>query len=304
MPPAGREARGEQQATLARIRHERLISDELGRLVDEAAAETDGLPYESDEASLVRVDPPRVGEGAAGAGRAASRDHADMPRSPSTPGSRPGSDSDYAGFLPYLERNVELKRRYAECFEGFDGFEHRLRPAARRLRAGDDHRGGARRARRASRRRPPADRRDRRAAAMPSTTPACMATSRSTDQAELCARGRGGAAAARRVPGVSTPPSIRSRPRSPRPTSASRPASTPSYIGTALWSVIHEAGHALYENGIARELVALAAVQPVVAGLPRVPEPPVGELGGPRAALPGAPPAAASRAVPRRSSAT
>ncbi len=28
----------------------------------------------------------------------------------------------------------------------------------------------------------------------------------------------------------------------------------PTYIGTALWSVIHEAGHALYENGIAREL--------------------------------------------------
>jgi hypothetical protein len=29
--------------------HQRLVSDELGRLVDEAVAETDGLPYESDE---------------------------------------------------------------------------------------------------------------------------------------------------------------------------------------------------------------------------------------------------------------
>ena len=25
--------------------------------------------------------------------------------------------SDYASFLPHLERNVELRRRYAECFE-------------------------------------------------------------------------------------------------------------------------------------------------------------------------------------------
>ena len=55
MPPAGAEARAEQQATLARIRHQRLVSDELGRLLDQAAAETDALPYESDQASLVRV---------------------------------------------------------------------------------------------------------------------------------------------------------------------------------------------------------------------------------------------------------
>ena len=32
--------------------------------------------------------------------------------------------SDFASFLPHLERNVELKRRYADCFDGFEGFEH------------------------------------------------------------------------------------------------------------------------------------------------------------------------------------
>src|SRR5205814_9014256 len=37
-------------------------------------------------------------------------------------------DSDFAAFLPHLERNVELKRRYAECFEGFEGFEHAYEP--------------------------------------------------------------------------------------------------------------------------------------------------------------------------------
>ena len=55
MPPAGAEVRAEQVATLARIRHERLISDELGRLIDAAGPETESLPYDSDDASLVRV---------------------------------------------------------------------------------------------------------------------------------------------------------------------------------------------------------------------------------------------------------
>ena len=55
MPPAGIEPRSEQLATLARIRHERLISDELGRLIDAASAELDSAPYDSDDVSLVRV---------------------------------------------------------------------------------------------------------------------------------------------------------------------------------------------------------------------------------------------------------
>src|SRR5215211_1536720 len=55
MPPAGAGPRAEQLATLARVRHERMTSDELGRLLEDAAAEVDALPYDSDEASLVRV---------------------------------------------------------------------------------------------------------------------------------------------------------------------------------------------------------------------------------------------------------
>src|SRR4051794_41960284 len=55
MPRAGIEPRAEQLATLARIRHERLISDELGRLIEAAGAELNSAPYDSDEASLVRV---------------------------------------------------------------------------------------------------------------------------------------------------------------------------------------------------------------------------------------------------------
>jgi carboxypeptidase Taq len=55
MPPRGAPMRAEQLATVARLRHERLASDELGRLLDAARADVDGAPEDSFEASLVRV---------------------------------------------------------------------------------------------------------------------------------------------------------------------------------------------------------------------------------------------------------
>ena len=41
-------------------------------------------------------------------------------RAGTTPGSSRGATDDYASFRPYLERNLELKRRYVECFEWSD----------------------------------------------------------------------------------------------------------------------------------------------------------------------------------------
>ena len=55
MPPEGAPARGRQLATLSRLSHEKFTDAETGRLLDAAAKETAALPFESDEASLVRV---------------------------------------------------------------------------------------------------------------------------------------------------------------------------------------------------------------------------------------------------------
>ena len=55
MPAEGALARAEQRATIGRAAHERLVSDELGRLLEELRGEEESLPYESDEASLIRV---------------------------------------------------------------------------------------------------------------------------------------------------------------------------------------------------------------------------------------------------------
>jgi carboxypeptidase Taq len=122
MPPKGAAVRAEQLGTLSRLKHERFTSDEIGGLLDDLAEYEAGLPYESDEASLIRI---------------ARRDYdrerhvpADL-RSDLTRAAAEGytawvgarARSDYAGFLPYLKRNVELRRRYAECFEADEPYD-------------------------------------------------------------------------------------------------------------------------------------------------------------------------------------
>src|SRR5215211_4110798 len=55
MPPGGAAARGRQMSILARLAHEKFIDPEIGRLLDDLTPYAESLPYDSDEASLVRV---------------------------------------------------------------------------------------------------------------------------------------------------------------------------------------------------------------------------------------------------------
>jgi carboxypeptidase Taq len=119
MPPLGTQARAEQLATLGRIAHDRFTDDEVGRLLDAAGPLVEPLEHDSDDASLVRVT---------------RRDWEKARRVPSelreemTLEAARGHHawvearrkSDYTSFRPYLERNLELKRRYVDCFEWSD----------------------------------------------------------------------------------------------------------------------------------------------------------------------------------------
>lgn len=55
MPPGAIESRAAQLATLARTSHEAFTDEAVGRLLDGAAAALADAPYDSDDASLVRV---------------------------------------------------------------------------------------------------------------------------------------------------------------------------------------------------------------------------------------------------------
>ena len=115
MPRGGAPARARQGATLSKLAHEKSIDPALGKLLDELAPYADDLPYQSDEASLIRV---------------ARRDFEKAIKVPSAHVARAsalGSSSydawtrarpanDFATMRPFLEQAVDLSREYAGFF--------------------------------------------------------------------------------------------------------------------------------------------------------------------------------------------
>jgi carboxypeptidase Taq len=116
MPPQGAAVRARQLATGSKLVHDLLVSDELGKLLEDLRSYEESLDYDSDAASLIRFArrdrekelrvPAELREEQARAGAEAYLIWVDARRT-----------SDYELFRPYLEHNVELRRRYAECFE-------------------------------------------------------------------------------------------------------------------------------------------------------------------------------------------
>jgi carboxypeptidase Taq len=115
MPPAGAEARAETLATIGRIAHEKFVDAELGRLLDELRSYEDGLDPESFEASLIRVARHDYEK----ATRVPPELTADMRRAGAMglkAWQKARAEKDFSQLLPALERNLELKHRYVECF--------------------------------------------------------------------------------------------------------------------------------------------------------------------------------------------
>ncbi|MBV8941565.1 MAG: carboxypeptidase M32 [Solirubrobacterales bacterium] len=119
MPISGGPARAHSLATLRQVRHERFVAAETGRLLEAAGRELDGVASDSDEASIVRIVVRRwekarrvPAELAAEIAHAGSEGHDAWVQA--------RARSDFAAFVPYLERNIELARRYVDCFDWFD----------------------------------------------------------------------------------------------------------------------------------------------------------------------------------------
>jgi carboxypeptidase Taq len=119
MPRAAAPIRAEQLATLDRTAHEKFVAEETGRLLDAARSYEESLDPESDEASLIRVTRRDYEK----ASRVPSELRAEMTRAASQGFQvwhEAKAASDFERFLPALERNVALKRRYIECFDPVD----------------------------------------------------------------------------------------------------------------------------------------------------------------------------------------
>lgn len=115
MPKGGMTERIQQMATLSRLVHEYSTTDEMGELIESAAAELNGASYDSNQASLVRL---------------LQRTYADERKLPTDFVVRVSEvsgrareawvkarqDNDFPHFQPWLEQVVELCQELAELY--------------------------------------------------------------------------------------------------------------------------------------------------------------------------------------------
>jgi carboxypeptidase Taq len=116
MPRRGAAIRAEQLATVGRIAHAKFISPEIGHLLDELRGWAEQHDYDSLEASLVRVTT-RDWEKAR---RVPPDLRAEISRSAALANPvwvEARKNNDFASFLPVLRRNLDLRKRYIDCFE-------------------------------------------------------------------------------------------------------------------------------------------------------------------------------------------
>lgn len=121
MPPGGAASRGEQMATVGQLAHRMFVAAETGELIDAAAAELNGQPAGSDDASLVRVArrdydqarkiPPELVAEILRHGAAAYQTWLQAKET-----------NDYPLFAPYLQKTIDYSRQVAEHL----GYEDQL----------------------------------------------------------------------------------------------------------------------------------------------------------------------------------
>jgi carboxypeptidase Taq len=119
MPPGGAAARGRHMALTARLAHERFIDPAVGHLLDDLQPYGESLAYDSDDAALIRKArhdyersirvPPQL--------LAVLNEHGALSYQAWTT-ARPAND--FATMRPMLEKTLDLSRRLADCFPGYE----------------------------------------------------------------------------------------------------------------------------------------------------------------------------------------
>jgi carboxypeptidase Taq len=119
MPPGGAQGRSNHMATLTRLAHVKFTSDEVGQLLEELKPYAQELDPDSNTARLVKVTsrnytkkvkvPP---EFVAEFARLTSQAHRVWEEA--------REESNFEKFRPYLEKIVEMRRRYADFFAPYD----------------------------------------------------------------------------------------------------------------------------------------------------------------------------------------
>jgi carboxypeptidase Taq len=118
MPPGGAPARARQMASIKRLAHEKFIDPVLGGLLDQLAKNADDLPFESDEAALLRVTR-RLYDRATRLPPAFMAEIAAHAAASYNAWTQARPQNNFAAMRPFLEKTVTLSRRYADFFPGY-----------------------------------------------------------------------------------------------------------------------------------------------------------------------------------------
>jgi carboxypeptidase Taq len=119
MPPGGGPARGRQLATLQKLAHEKFTDPAIGRLLDGLQSYGDSLPFEHDDTALLRATRRKYER----ATRVSTAFTAEATEHISTTFdawavARPAND--FASVRSMLEKTLDLSRRYADFFPGYE----------------------------------------------------------------------------------------------------------------------------------------------------------------------------------------
>ncbi len=119
MPGGGAEERGNAMATISRIMHLKVTSDELQKCLEDCEKQTAGMPEDSDDFCLVKVTRREVtrriripADWVASFAEATAIGQEKWEKAKGT--------SDFSSFQPSLERIMELRREYASFFQPYD----------------------------------------------------------------------------------------------------------------------------------------------------------------------------------------
>ncbi|MGB5961176.1 MAG: carboxypeptidase M32 [Coleofasciculaceae cyanobacterium] len=119
MPPGGAAARGRQLATLQQISHTKFIDPAVGQLLEDLRPLEESLPYYSDEASLIRLTRRKYETAVRVPAEFMAQFSLHRTESyEAWAAARPANN--FAQVLPYLEKTLEMSRELANFFPGYD----------------------------------------------------------------------------------------------------------------------------------------------------------------------------------------
>lgn len=119
MPPGGAVARGRQMATLRQIAHEKFIDPAIGELLENLRGYEESLPYESDEASLIRLTRRLYDRAVQVPAKFMAKFSLHRAESYGA-WAKARPENNFSAVQPYLEKTLEFCQEYANFFPGYE----------------------------------------------------------------------------------------------------------------------------------------------------------------------------------------